>query len=86
MARFVAVHTLPYTEEQRMSQLSDMLGRIPAGFTWKQTYCDFDNHKFFCEWDTPSKEALAEGFKGVDMPFEAIYAVKLLDVASGKMT
>lgn len=86
MPKFIAVHTLPQTEEEMMSQFGEMIGKVPQGFTWKQTYCDFNSHKFFCEWDAPSKEALEQGFKGVGMPWEAIYAVKLFDVASKKMT
>jgi hypothetical protein len=85
VAKFMAVHTLPKpASEAEAIQQAKNWPKFPPGFTWKQTYCDFDSHKFFCEWEAPSKEALAQAFKGMNMPFEAIYPVKLFDVAKVK--
>jgi hypothetical protein len=82
MPKFMAVHTLPqYNSEAQLIEYAKTHTDFPAGFAWKQTYCDFASHKFFCEWEAPSKEALAEGFKGLKLPFDAIYPVKLFDVA-----
>ncbi len=86
MARFMAVHTLPVTEEQLMPVANDMIGKLTKGVVWKQTYCGFADHKFFCEWDVPNKEALEQYFKVINMPVEAIYPVKLFDVASRKLS
>jgi hypothetical protein len=83
MPKYVAVHTLPYTEAQT-SEIAQNMPKFPAGFQWKQTYCDFASHKFFCEWEAPSKEGLVKVFEGLKMPYEAIYPVKLFDV--GKKT
>lgn len=82
MAKFMAVHTLPQpaSEAEAIQQAKNM-PKAPAGFTWKQTYCDFDSHKFFCEWEAPSKEALEKALAGMKLPYEAIYPVKLFDVA-----
>jgi hypothetical protein len=78
LPRFVATHTAPFKEDQ----LKDMAKQtLPEGFSWKLTYCDFDDNKFFCEWDAPSKEALAEAFKAQNLPFDEIYPVKLFNVA-----
>ena len=84
MPRFIAVHTLPMDEAQFMSMAKDMVPKIPKGFTWNSTYCAFGEKKFFCEWDAPAKEGLEQAFKANNMPFDAIYAVKLFDVASKK--
>jgi hypothetical protein len=54
---------------------------LPEGFSWKLTYCDFDDNKFFCEWGAPSKEALAEIFSSFHLPCDGIYPVKLFNVA-----
>jgi hypothetical protein len=79
MTMFMAVHTMPVTEAQALEMAKNM--KLPAGFTWKQTYCDFPGQKFFCEWQAPNKDALAKYFQEIKMPFDAIYPVKLFDVA-----
>ena len=81
MPRFMAVHTAPFTEEQIKATAKEAL---PQGFSWKLSYCDFTDHKFFCEWEAPSKEALEQGFKMKSMPFDAVYPVRLFDVAKVK--
>jgi hypothetical protein len=82
MPRLIAEHTLPYsTEAEFLKMAKEMTPKVPKGCSWKLTYCDFDKHKFFCEWEAPSKEALGEAFKANKMPFDAIYPVKLFNVA-----
>jgi hypothetical protein len=78
LPRFIAAHTLPFTE----AQLKDLTKEtLPAGVTWKLTYCDFDANKFFCDWDAPSKDVIAEEFKRLNIPFDAIYPVKIFNPA-----
>ena len=81
MPRFVAVHTLPYTEAEFMEMLKQPMPQYPPGVNWKLTYCSFDDHKFFCDWEAPNKETIEQIFKGMEMPFDAIYPVKLFNVA-----
>ena len=84
MPRFLAEHKLPYSTEAEVLEFAKvMTPKIPAGFSWKLTYCDFSTHKFFCEWEAPSEEGLGEAFKANNVPFDAIYPVKLFD--AGKM-
>jgi hypothetical protein len=84
MPRFLAEHKLPYsTEAEVLAFAKQMKPKIPKGFSWKLTYCDFGSHKFFCEWDAPSKEALAQAFKENSVPFDAIYPAKVFN--AGKM-
>ena len=85
MPRFIAVHTAPFTEEQLKTAAKDMPPKLPPGFTWKLTYCDFADNKFFCEWEAPSKEAIEQTFKTIDMPFDAVYPVRLLDIAKAEL-
>ena len=82
MPKFIAVHTMPMTQEQAMEMFKNMPA-LPQGVFWKFTYCDFDDGKFFCDWDAPNKETLEQIFKMMEMPFDAIYPVKKFIVATG---
>jgi len=82
MPRFLAEHTLPLsTEAEFLAFAKQMKPKVPAGFSWKMTYCDFRNHKFTCEWEAASKKALGEAFKANSVPYDAIYPVKVFNVA-----
>jgi hypothetical protein len=82
MPRFLAEHKLPLgTEAEVLAFAKQMKPKVPKGLAWKLTYCDFASRKFFCEWEAPSKEALAEAFKANSVPFDAIYPAKLFNVA-----
>ena len=85
MPRFIAVHTLRVTEEQwKERMVSKFQPTFPPNVVWKLTYCDFAEGKFFCEWEAPNKETIEQIFKGMELPFDAIYPVRLFDIA--KMT
>ncbi len=83
MAKFMAVHTMPLTKEQTLAMAKQGHATMPEGLVWKQTYCDFANQKFFCDWEAPNKEALEQYFKTVKMPFDAVYPVEIFNVAAG---
>ena len=86
MVKLMAVHTLPYSNQEQMEaagrELLKNMGKMPEGFNYKLTYCAFGDHKFFCDWDAPSKQALEGLFKQLSMPFDAVYPVKLFDMAT----
>ena len=85
MAKFIAVHTMPtITEDNYKAMVIDKMPTLPKGFAVFQTYCDFANHKFFCEWEAPSKEALEQGFKAQNTSFDAVYPVKIYNYAKKK--
>ena len=83
MPRFIAVHTMPMTKDQAM-EMTKKLPPLPKGVTWKQTYSDFKDGKFFCEWAAPNKESIEQVLKNWKMPYDAIYPVELYDVAKKK--
>ena len=85
MSRFIAVHTMSLTEEQHMAAISTLPLTFPAGVAWKLTYCDFADGKFFCEWEGPSKQAIEQVLEAEQTPFDAVYPVRTLDVATGKL-
>ena len=87
MPRFFAIHTLPnWTEEAARKGLSDSKRTYPPGVDCKLTYCAFDDHKFYCEWEAPDRGTLESVFKNLNTPFEAIYPVKLLDWKTRTLT
>ena len=80
MPRFIAVHTATISEQA----LKALAKEVPlTGVSWKLTYCDFNDNKFFCEWEARNKEELQQVFKVMNMPFNAIYPVRLFNVAKG---
>lgn len=84
MPRFIAVHTLPMGAEEFMEfskQSSEQLSQLPPSVAFNFTYCGFDDHKFFCDWEAPSKEPLEQIFKTMEMPYDAIHPVRLFNVA-----
>ncbi len=83
MARFMAVHTMPMTEEQAMAMAKNMPA-LPKGVTWILTYGDFQNGKFFCDWEAPNKETLEQIFKANKVPCDGIFPVRRYNVAKKK--
>lgn len=79
MSRFIAVHTMPMTEEQLMAMLQGM-PPLPAGIAWRKSYCNFSANRLFCEWEADNEAALTQVFKDGDIPFDEIHPVRLLDV------
>ncbi len=61
MAKSIAVHNPPIIKEQ--ARVNPRQGtRFPSGFVWRQTYGDFSNEGFSCDWEAPGKEALEQTF------------------------
>ena len=86
MSRFLAVHTMPMTEEQFMGKFTKTPPTpYPKDTSWKQTYCGFKDGKFFCEWEAASKEVIEEYFKTIKMPFDAVYPVRLYNTSTKKL-
>ena len=84
MPKFIAIHTVPYNEEQIIATAKSMPGQLPADVSWNLTYCDFDDNKFFCEWEAPSKEAVEQVFKSTQIPYGVVYPVRILDVSKAE--
>lgn len=74
---------MPFAEADLKAAATDFVQlNVPAGVSWKRSYCDFDEKKFFCEWEGPDKATVEQTFKMIDMPFDAVYPVKIFDVAT----
>ncbi len=68
--------------EADLKALSTDVGGVPEGVRWVKSYCDFDDNKFFCEWEGPSKDALEQTFEAIRFPYDVIYPVKIFDVTT----
>ncbi len=82
MPRFIAAHTAPFTEDNLKALAKE---NLPKGVSWKVTYCDFPDNKFFCEWEAPDKATIENEFKVRNLPYDGIYPVQIFNVSSGKL-
>ncbi len=82
MARFIVVHSANFTEKSLEALAKD---KPPKSMSWKLTYCDFADNKFFCDWESPNKEEIETEYKARNIPFDAIYPVQLFNVAKAKL-
>ncbi|NIM59477.1 MAG: DUF4242 domain-containing protein [Candidatus Aminicenantes bacterium] len=86
MPRFIAVHSVPFTEEALIKYAQEEAPKFTeSGVTWIRTHCDFEDNKYFCEWEAPNKEAIEQILKDLDIPFDGIYQVRIFDVATAKL-
>ncbi len=82
MPRFIATHSVAFNEEQ----MKDLAKKpLPEGISWVRTFCSFAENKAFCEWQAPSKEAVEQVLKQVQVPYDKIYTVRLFDVATATL-
>ena len=82
MLRFIAVHPVAFNEEQLQPLTNEQL---PQGVTWHSTFCAFADDKSVCHWHAPTKQALLDLFVKYEIPYEAIYEVRLFDPATGRL-
>jgi hypothetical protein len=86
MPRFIVVHTAPLTEELLKKIATELPPHeVLEDVSWNLTYCDFDDNKFFCEWEGPSKEVVELGIKAANIPFDAIYPVRIFYPAKAEL-
>jgi len=70
---------MPYNEEQIIATAKNMPSQLPPDVSWNLTYCAFDDNRFFCEWEAPSKDAVEQVFKSTQVPYDAVYPVRIPD-------
>jgi hypothetical protein len=82
VARFIATHSAAFSEEQ----LKEMAQKpLPEGMSWLRTFCGFADNKSFCEWEAPSKAVVEQVLRQANVPYDAIYAVRLFDVPTATL-
>jgi hypothetical protein len=78
----MATHSVVYNEKQ----LKELAKKdLPKGVSWIRSFCGFDDKKTFCEWQAPSREAVEQVFRTANIPFDAIYKVRLFDVRTATL-
>ena len=83
MPRFIVVHSgVPFSEAQ-LKELAKV--PLPSGIAWNRTYCDFSSNNHFCEWEAPNKEAVEQVLRENNIPFDALYPVRLFDVPTANL-
>ncbi len=78
MPLFLVSHTAQWTEEVLIGSADT---RFPNGVSWKLSYCDFAEGKFFCIWEAPNKKILEQALKDHGTPYDEIYPVRVFNVA-----
>lgn len=84
MPRFMAVHSIPVTEQQ-LTEMFNARSNFPSGVDWNQSFCDFGEGKVFCEWDAPNKEVIEALFKQSNLPYDKVYEVQRFDAKTGQL-
>ena len=84
MPRFIVVHSVPYNEEQIIATAKNMPSQLQSDVSWKLTYCAFKDNQFFSDWEAPNKDAVEQVFKSTQIPYDAVYPVRLLDVSKAE--
>jgi hypothetical protein len=82
MLRFIAVHPVVFSEEQLQPLTMEQL---PQGVTWHSTFCAFADDKSFCHWHAPTRQTLLDLFAKYEIPYAAVYEVRLFDPATGRL-
>ena len=84
MPRYIVVHKAPFTEEELIARAKAAPNYVPAGVSWKCSYCDFAANKHFCEWVAPDEKVLKRVLDLTQTPFEAIHRVRRMDAVKAK--
>jgi len=82
MLRFIATHPGAFSFETLQPLAKEPM---PEGVTWKATFVAFDDNRTFCHWEAPSMEDVLAIFAKYEIPYDAIYEVRLFDPVSGTM-
>ncbi len=52
-----------------------------AGYVCNRIYCDFEDNKFFSNWEAPSKNDIENILTQLEISFDDIYPVHIFDIA-----
>ena len=77
MGRFVGIHTLPGFNPDMLESATEQLGRAPDA-RFMRAYSSFAGGKVVCDWEAPSKEAVAKTYANLGFPYDEIVAVEAI--------
>ncbi|MFC1968770.1 nickel-binding protein [Chloroflexota bacterium] len=58
-----------------MAIAENMPSQLQPGISWNLSYCDFDDNKFFCEWEAPAMTTVEQVFRSTQLPYDTILPV-----------
>ena len=78
MAKFMSSHTLPpgAMKREQVSQLAEAAKSDPVIKPYR-SFCNLSEGKIMCVMEAPSKQALADWFKKMNVPCDNIVPVEL---------
>jgi hypothetical protein len=77
MRRFVGIHTLPGFTPQSLEHTTERLGRVRTA-QFVRAYSSFASGKIVCDWEAPDKEAVAQTYVALALPYDEIVAVEAI--------
>jgi hypothetical protein len=85
MPRFIAVHPGSFKEEDLVG-LAQRRAEMPAGVTWRSTWCGTADGVTYCDWDAPDAQTISGVLESFQVPVESIHEVRYFEPDAGKFT
>ncbi len=90
MSYYMGLHTLPGFTREMLSAATPALEELskssPDGTRFIRALTSFSEGRVVCEFDAPSKDAVASAYAGLGFPYDAIIEVDAVcDTGSGQV-
>ena len=77
MGRYVGIHTVPGFTAEKLRDTTERLGRVfDARFV--RAYSSFAGGKVVCDWEAPTKQAVAKTYAILGLPYDEIVAIEAI--------
>jgi len=76
MAKFICTHTMKGVTRDQFSQVAAASQQDP-NVKGLQSYANLTEGKIYCVWQAPRKEAVADWFKKMNVPYDSITQIEL---------
>jgi len=78
MPHYMVTHS-KHISEQFLKETAKAL--TDAGYVCNNIYCDFEDNKYFSDWEADSKEEMQKILKQLEISFDDIYPVRVIEIA-----
>lgn len=76
MAKFICTHTMKGITRDQFSQVAAASQQDP-NVKGLQSYANLTEGKIYCVWQAPRREAVADWFKKMNVPYDSITQIEL---------
>jgi len=76
MAKFICTHTMKGVTRDQFSQVAAASQQDP-NVKGLQSYANLTEGKIYCVWQAPRREAVADWFKKMNVPYDSITQIEL---------